>query len=116
MTIMENTVLPLIWKTRQTAPDQSGYLPRLVRLLAWRGRSGRLCAGPYWVMIPTTQTLEDTRWTGRAEWVQGISHYARHRLTQLLNCDEATFFERHPDGITIVVGQRWRTLNTKVND
>ena len=67
-------------------------------------------------MIPTTQTLEDTRWTGKAEWVQGVSHYARYRLTQLLDCDEATFLERYPEGITIVKGQGWRTLSKPNKD
>lgn len=63
-------------------------------------------------MIPTLHTLDETRWVGGDEWVQGISHYARHHIKRLFGFSEKDFAAQYPSGATILrSGREWRLLS-----
>ncbi len=86
---------------------------QLVRLLVWRGIPGRLCAGPYWVTVPIGETIEQSRWTDSASWVQGLSDWRRDKIKRLFGATSEDDFERrYPSGATIATDGRfnWRRL------
>lgn len=91
---------------------------RLVRLYVWRGKPGRFCSGPFWVAVPVGETIEQSRWTDSAVWVQTLSDWRRVQIKQLFGVSsEDEFLRRYPNGATLVTDGRssWRRLS-KVAD